>query len=53
MQSALNGAADTAVITKTGEKLLAVLTNKGLRDEALKLADKHHSKVAVVDFWAQ
>ncbi|WP_286766774.1 MULTISPECIES: TlpA family protein disulfide reductase [Sphingobacterium] len=40
LQSALNGAADTAGITKTTEQLLAVLTNKDLRDEALKLADR-------------
>ena len=40
LQSRLNGVADTAGITKTAEQLLAVLTHKDLRNEALQLADR-------------
>ncbi|MGE8422598.1 MAG: TlpA family protein disulfide reductase, partial [Sphingobacterium siyangense] len=40
LKSALNGAADTAGITKTTEELLAVLKNRDLRYEALQLAER-------------
>jgi len=40
LQAELNRAADTAEITKTTAQLLAVLTNKELRAEALKLAER-------------
>ncbi len=40
LQSALNGASDTAGITKTTEQLLAVLKNRDLRYEALQLAER-------------
>ncbi|GAA0884251.1 hypothetical protein GCM10009120_28490 [Sphingobacterium siyangense subsp. cladoniae] len=40
LRSALNGAADTAGITKTTEQLLAVLKNRDLRYEALQLAER-------------
>ncbi len=40
LQAELNRAADTAGITKTTDQLLAVLTNKDLKAEALKLAER-------------
>ena len=40
LKFALNGAADTAGITKNTGQLLAVLTHKDLRNEALNLADR-------------
>lgn len=40
LQAELNRAPDTAGITKTTDQLLAVLTNKDLRAEALKLAER-------------
>ncbi len=40
LQAELNDEADTAGITKTTDQLLAVLTNKDLRAEALKLAER-------------
>jgi len=40
LEAELNRAADTAGITKTTAQLLAVLTNKELRAEALKLAER-------------
>ena len=40
LQAELNDEADTAGITKTTAQLLAVLTNKELRAEALKLAER-------------
>ncbi len=40
LKFALNGAADTAGITKNTGQLLAVLTHKDLRNEALNLAER-------------
>ncbi len=40
LKSALNGAADAAAIAKTTDQLRAILTNKDLKGEALRLADR-------------